>query len=185
MIYLFIRFYLFILINLQEGPDTVACELLALSRLGRFERKTSFLLVKRPPAAMTEEKRLFSQCTNTEVLLWNHLVVFPYNYFIFLLTYILLLTLSEHIHWGNPDAPICPEFILGKCKNGSQCTGHHCILPYQWQYLDRNDHEWKNLNEEDNERLEKMYCDETLEKSLNTGIYKSFERHVTILCSSI
>ncbi|CAH3184147.1 unnamed protein product [Porites lobata] len=63
---------------------------------------------------------------------------------------------TEHIHWGNPDAPICPEFILGKCKNGSQCTGHHCILPYQWQYSDCNDHKWKNLNEEDNERLEKI-----------------------------
>ena len=91
---------------------------------------------------------------------------------------------SEHIHWDNPDAPICPEFILGKCENGSQCTSHHCILPYQWQYLDCNDHEWKNLNEEDNERLEKMYCDVTLEKCLNKGIYKSFERHVKI-CSCI
>ena len=75
-----------------------------------------------------------------------------------------------------PDAPICAEYILGKCKNGSTCTGHHCFLPYHWQYTDAG--EWKSFNEKDNEKLEKLYCDVTLEECSATGMQISHERYV-------
>ena len=71
-------------------------------------------------------------------------------------------TFSKPLLLDRPDAPICQEFILDKCKNGSKCTGHHCSLPYQWQYVDGQ--EWNSLKEQDNEKLEQMYCDVNLEE---------------------
>ena len=110
---------------------------------------------------------------------WNYSLISHTN-FIFRLSHVLLLILSEHIHSDNPDAPICAEFILGKCKNGSKCAGHHCFLPYQWQYSDAG--EWKSLNYKDNERLEKLYCDVTLEEFSPMVVRRSnFRKYVIII----
>ncbi|XP_073241982.1 uncharacterized protein [Porites lutea] len=83
--------------------------------------------------------------------------------------------LTGHILVNEPDAPICAEFIVSKCKNGSKCTGHHCSLPYHWQYS--NAGEWKSFNEKDNEKLETLYCDVTLEECSATGMQISFESY--------
>ena len=88
--------------------------------------------------------------------------------------------LTGHILVNKPDAPICPEFILSKCKNGSKCTGHHCFLPYHWQYS-ADAGEWKSFNEKDNEKLEKLYCDVILEECSATGMQISFERYVIVI----
>ena len=77
----------------------------------------------------------------------------------------------------RPDAPICQEFILDKCKNGSKCTGHHCSLPYQWQDVDGQ--EWNSLKEEDNEELEQMYCDVNLSRKAVQRSY--FGKYVLLL----
>ena len=77
----------------------------------------------------------------------------------------------------RPDAPICQEFILDKCKNGSKCTGHHCSLPYQWQDVDGQ--EWNSLKEEDNEELEQMYCDVNLSRKAVQRSY--FVKYVLLL----
>jgi len=71
--------------------------------------------------------------------------------------------LIGHVHHNKPDTPICSDFILGKCKKGFKCPGHHCFLPFHWQYKLPHD-EWKSFNETDNEKLEKLYCDVTLEE---------------------
>ena len=84
--------------------------------------------------------------------------------------------LTGNILFNKPEAPICAEYILGKCKNGSKCTGHHCFLPYHWQYTDAG--EWKSFNEKDNQKLEKLYCDVTLEECSATGMQISRERYV-------
>ena len=85
--------------------------------------------------------------------------------------------LTGHILFNKPEAPICAEYILGKCKNGSKCTGHHCFLPYHWQYS-ADAGEWKSFNEKDNEKLEKLYCDVSLKECSATGTQISFERYV-------
>lgn len=72
------------------------------------------------------------------------------------------------------DAPICQEFILDKCKNSSKCKGHHCALPYQWQYVDGQ--EWYSLKEEDNEKLEQLYCDVNLEEFSHKVVRRSYFR---------
>ena len=77
----------------------------------------------------------------------------------------------------RPDAPICQEFILDKCKNGSKCTGHHCSLPYQWQDVDGQ--EWNSLKEEHNEELEQMYCDVNLSRKAVQRSY--FGKYVLLL----
>ena len=87
--------------------------------------------------------------------------------------------LTGHILVNKPDLPICAEFILSKCKNGSKCTGHHCVLPYHWQY--NNAGEWKSFNEKDNEKLETLYRDVTLEECSATGMQISFERYVIVI----
>ena len=79
------------------------------------------------------------------------------------------------VHDSKPDAPICSEFILGKCKKGFKCPEHHCSLPFHWQYKLPDD-EWKSFNETDNEKLEKLYCDVTLESCSATGFKISLER---------
>ena len=88
--------------------------------------------------------------------------------------------LTGHTLVNKPDLPICAEFILSKCKNGSKCTGHHCFLPYHWQYS-ADAGEWKSFNEKDNEKLEKLYCDVTLEECSATGMQISFERYVIVI----
>ena len=49
-------------------------------------------------------------------------------------------------------------------------------MPYHWQYTDAG--EWKSLNEKDNEKLEKLYCDVKLEECSATGMQISHERYV-------
>ena len=87
--------------------------------------------------------------------------------------------LTGHILVNKPDLSICAEFILSKCKNGSKFTGHHCFLPYHWQYS--NAGEWKSFNEKDNEKLETLYRDVTLEECSATGMQISFERYVIVI----
>ncbi|XP_067017330.1 serine-rich adhesin for platelets-like [Acropora muricata] len=76
-----------------------------------------------------------------------------------------------HIHGDNPDAPICKDFLLGNCKKGSKCHGHHCTLPFQWQYNSYG--EWITFNDGDNEKFEKLYCDVNVDKTPVTQIWVS------------
>jgi len=71
-------------------------------------------------------------------------------------------SVKVHIHQDSPDAPICSDFILGKCMKGLRCPSHHCPLPFHWQY--KRDGEWQSLSEQDNEKLEKLYCDVMLDE---------------------
>ena len=41
--------------------------------------------------------------------------------------------------------------------------------------------EWKSFNEKDNEKLETLYCDVTLEECSATGMQISFERYVIVI----
>ena len=50
-------------------------------------------------------------------------------------------------------------------------------MPYHWQYS-ADAGEWKSFNEKDNEKLEKLYCDVTLEECSATGMQISHERCV-------
>ena len=85
---------------------------------------------------------------------------------------------SGHVHQDKPDAPICSDFLLGKCKKGVRCSGHHCSLPFHWQYKVPDVDEWKSFTETDNETLEKLYCDVMLEDCSASGFQISFERQV-------
>ncbi|XP_067017320.1 serine-rich adhesin for platelets-like isoform X2 [Acropora muricata] len=73
-----------------------------------------------------------------------------------------------HIRGDNPDAPICKDFLLGNCKKGSKCHGHHYTLPFQWQYNSYG--EWITFNDGDNEKFEKLYCDVNVDKTQVTQI---------------
>ena len=95
------------------------------------------------------------------------------HYVIFML---FILVSTGHILKDKPDAPICYDFLLGKCKNGLKCSSHHCPLPFHWQYTDEG--EWKSFTEEDNEKLEKLYCDVQLKECSATDFQLSFERQV-------
>ncbi|XP_074636892.1 protein mono-ADP-ribosyltransferase PARP12-like isoform X1 [Acropora palmata] len=70
---------------------------------------------------------------------------------------------TGHIHGDNPDAPICKDFLLGNCKKGSKCHGHHCTLPFQWQYNSYG--EWITFNDGDNEKFEKLFCDVNVDET--------------------
>ncbi|XP_068694762.1 zinc finger CCCH-type antiviral protein 1-like [Montipora foliosa] len=67
-----------------------------------------------------------------------------------------------HIHADKPDAPICSDFLLSKCKKGFKCQAHHCPQPFHWQYNILG--EWNSFVYGDNEQLEKLYCDVNLER---------------------
>ncbi|KAJ7337310.1 poly ADP-ribose polymerase [Desmophyllum pertusum] len=72
--------------------------------------------------------------------------------------------------------PSVSEFLLGKCKKGSKCSGHHCTLPFHWQFKDPEMDEWESFSEIDNEKLEKLYCDVMLEELCSAiGFDISFE----------
>ncbi|XP_074636867.1 uncharacterized protein LOC141895017 isoform X2 [Acropora palmata] len=73
-----------------------------------------------------------------------------------------------HIRGDNPDAAICKDFLLGNCKKGSKCHGHHCTLPFQWQYNSYG--EWITFNDGDNEKFEKLYCDVNVDETQVTQI---------------
>ena len=96
-------------------------------------------------------------------------------------TFFTCVTLTGHVHHRKPGAPICSEFLLGKCRKGKKCSAHHCSLPYHWQYRVGQDDVWKvwkSFSEADNEKLEKLYCDVMLEECSATGFQLSFERQV-------
>ena len=94
---------LFVYFNkLQEGPNTVACELLDPRRFGRFTKKNVVPPRETSPRGDQQgERRLFLRANNTEVYYEITWLFFSYN-FIFLLPYILLLILSDHIPSDNP-----------------------------------------------------------------------------------
>ena len=153
-----IRFYLFILINLQEGPDTVACELLAPRRLGRFERKNVDTPRETSPSGEERGETTVFRRVLTEVLLWNHLVVFPYSYFIFLLTYILLLILSIRTYsLGQPRCTHLPRVYSWQMREWFPVyrPSLHFALPVaisrsQWPWMEefewgRKREAWKNV----------------------------------------
>ncbi|XP_022793155.1 uncharacterized protein LOC111332135 [Stylophora pistillata] len=83
---------------------------------------------------------------------------------------------TGHVHSDKPDAPICSDFLLGKCKKGMKCSGHHCSLPYHWQYRVEGEGVWKSFTETDNEKVEKLYCDAMMDDCSATGFQLSFER---------
>ena len=88
---------------------------------------------------------------------------------------------AGHVHQDKPDAPICSDFLLGKCKKSVKCSEHHCSLPYHWQYKVPEAGEWKSFIETDNETLEKLYCNVTLENCSASGFQISVERQVALL----
>ena len=81
---------------------------------------------------------------------------------------------TVHIHQGSPNAPICSDFILGKCKKGFKCPGHHCPLPFLWQYKLTEDYIWR-FSVEDNVKLEKPYCDVMVEECSASSFQISVE----------
>lgn len=89
---------------------------------------------------------------------------------------LLFLSSSGHFHTDQPDAHICSDFLLGKCKKGIKCSEHHCSLPYHWQYRVENKGVWKSFSETDNEKVEKLYCDAMMNDCLATGFKLSFKR---------
>ena len=78
-----------------------------------------------------------------------------------------ILVLTGHTHQDNPHAPICPQFLIGRCDKGLACTKLHCSLPYHWQYKVSLFDEWKCFIVKDNLALEKMYCDVNVEMVVN------------------
>lgn len=56
-------------------------------------------------------------------------------------------------------------------------------MPFHWQYRLAEDAEWKGFSEQDNEKLEKMYRDPTLEECSAAG----FEIHVDrqVVCKEV
>lgn len=80
------------------------------------------------------------------------------------------------IRQDTPEEPICSDFLLGKCKKGSTCRKHHWASPFHWQYLSGDN--WRSFTEEDNEKIEKVYCDEKLDECTVADVKISFERHV-------
>ncbi|XP_032241892.1 uncharacterized protein LOC5516216 isoform X2 [Nematostella vectensis] len=72
-----------------------------------------------------------------------------------------------HIHAMDINAEICPNFLLGKCKDGVRCSLHHCPTPYQWIY--RGDKSWQDdwhaIGSVDNMRLEKLYSDPKIQQA--------------------
>lgn len=97
-------------------------------------------------------------------------------------TFFCTISPTGHIHQRKQDAPICSDFLLGKCKKDVKCPGHHCPLPFHWQYT--VDGEWRSFSEHDNEELEKLYCDVTLEECSAKGFQISFERQVLFVVHS-
>ena len=85
-----------------------------------------------------------------------------------------IFVLIGHVHEDTPNEPICSDFLLGKCKKGFKCRGHHCALPFHWQYT--SDGEWRSFNEQDNEKVERLYCNVMLEECTATNVQISFER---------
>lgn len=75
---------------------------------------------------------------------------------------------AGHIHGDNSDVPICKDFLLGNCKKGSKCHGHHCTLPFQWQYNSYG--EWITFNDGDNKKFEKLYRDVNVNETQVTQI---------------
>ncbi|XP_068694759.1 zinc finger CCCH-type antiviral protein 1-like isoform X2 [Montipora foliosa] len=81
---------------------------------------------------------------------------------------------TGHIHDDKPDAPICSDFLLSKCKKSFKCQGHHCPLPFHWQYNILG--EWTSFMHGDNVQLEKLYCDVSLEQCEVTDVQIALER---------
>jgi len=94
---------------------------------------------------------------------------------LFFFTLFCILVSTVHIHQGSPNAPIRSDFILGKCKEGSKCPGHHRPLPFLWQYKLIEDNIWKRSSVEDNVKLEKLYCDVMVEECSAFGFQISVE----------
>ena len=129
------------------------------SPLGTFrEEKRRHSSWNVPQRRRARRNDCFSQGTNTEVLLWNHLVVFPYNYFIFLLTYILLLILSIRTHsLGQPRCTHLPRVYSWQMWEWFSVyqPSLHFALPVaisrlQWPWMEefeweRQQEAWKNV----------------------------------------
>ena len=62
-----------------------------------------------------------------------------------------------HIHYSS-QVHICSDFITGMCHQGGKCESHRCPLSYHWQYRLPLEG-WKSFTEEDNCRLEELFCD--------------------------
>ena len=75
--------------------------------------------------------------------------------------------MTSHTHLDKPDAPICPQFLIGRCDKGPACTKLHMSLPYHWQYRVSLFDDWKSFTDEDNLALEKMYSDVNVETLVN------------------
>ena len=75
---------------------------------------------------------------------------------------------SGHIH-QNSQAHICADYINGTCQQRSKCDGHHCPLPYHWQYR-MSLEGWRSFSEEDNRKIEEFFCDPANDTITSTEI---------------
>ena len=87
-----------------------------------------------------------------------------------------IIFIIGHIRQDTLEKPICSDFLRGKCKKGSTCRKHHCPLPFHWLYFGGGN--WRSFTEEDNEKIEKVYCDEKLDECSVADVNISFERQV-------
>lgn len=75
---------------------------------------------------------------------------------------------EEHIHYSS-QVHMCIDYISGTCQKGSKCDGHHCSLPYHWQYR-MSLEGWKSFSERDNRKIEEFFCDPAIDTTTSTEI---------------
>ncbi|XP_070560794.1 zinc finger CCCH-type antiviral protein 1-like [Ptychodera flava] len=83
---------------------------------------------------------------------------------------------------SNVESPICVDNLIGKCKNGTLCSNHHCSMPYQWIFEHKelvrsfSDPPRVALPEDDNTAIEKLFCDVAKTRlSISERLYINFK----------
>ncbi|XP_061108301.1 protein mono-ADP-ribosyltransferase TIPARP-like isoform X1 [Conger conger] len=67
---------------------------------------------------------------------------------------------QAHFHTGaSEEVCICDQFLLGHCRNGSNCEMHHTPYPFHWQLRRRDTHQWVSSSHSAQVKLENLYCD--------------------------
>lgn len=74
------------------------------------------------------------------------------------------LDFEENVAAGEKTVEVCHYNLRGRCSWGSKCRDIHCDLPYQWRWRRRRSLFWAVYSEEENDRIERAYCDPTNEK---------------------
>ncbi|XP_070560801.1 zinc finger CCCH-type antiviral protein 1-like [Ptychodera flava] len=66
---------------------------------------------------------------------------------------------------SNVESLICVDNLIGKCKNGTLCSNHHCSMPYQWILENKRQVQYLSnpsrlvFAEDANTAIEKSFCD--------------------------